>query len=106
MEQVIERRNLHPKNTDMSGQPSHELQLDGAVYAMLNKEIAEKTRELRHVRGEDLQGLNLEELQKLEKSIETILCRVAEEKVMDLSAAGQRPFYSNQTSHQILTSGA
>ncbi|KAJ6741059.1 hypothetical protein OIU79_001061 [Salix purpurea] len=26
MEQVIERRNLHPKNTDMSGQPSHELQ--------------------------------------------------------------------------------
>uniref|UniRef100_A0A6N2MNU4 K-box domain-containing protein n=1 Tax=Salix viminalis TaxID=40686 RepID=A0A6N2MNU4_SALVM len=74
--------------TDMSGQPSLELQLDGAVYAMLNKEIAEKTRELR---GEDLQGLNLEELQKLEKSIETSLCRVAEEKVMDLSAAGQRP---------------
>ena len=35
----------------------------------------------RHVRGEDLQGLNLEELQKLEKSIETSLCRVAEEKV-------------------------
>jgi hypothetical protein len=33
------------------------------------------------VRGEDLQGLNLEELHKLEKLIETSLCRVVEEKV-------------------------
>ncbi|CAK7355222.1 unnamed protein product [Dovyalis caffra] len=42
----MERRNLHPKNLDMFDQPSLELQFDGAVYAMLNKEIAEKTREL------------------------------------------------------------
>ncbi|CAK7355226.1 unnamed protein product, partial [Dovyalis caffra] len=40
---VMERRNLHPKNLDMFDQPSLELQFDGAVYAMLNKEIAEKT---------------------------------------------------------------
>ncbi|CAK7355212.1 unnamed protein product [Dovyalis caffra] len=64
----------------MFGQPSLELQLDGAVYAMLNKEIAEKTRELRQMRGEDLQGLNIEELQKLEKLIQGSLCRVLEEK--------------------------
>lgn len=80
MGQVIEKRNLHPKNIDMFGQPSLELQPDGAVYATLNKEIAEKTRELSQVRGEDLQGLNLEELHKLEKLIETSLCRVVEEK--------------------------
>ncbi|CAK7355210.1 unnamed protein product [Dovyalis caffra] len=65
----------------MFGQPSLELQLDGAVHDMLNKEIAERTRELRHMRGEDLQGLNIEELQKLEKSIEGSLCRVLEIKV-------------------------
>ncbi|KAJ6908405.1 MADS-box protein JOINTLESS-like isoform X5 [Populus alba x Populus x berolinensis] len=77
MGQVIERRNLHTKNI---GQPSLELQPDDAVYATLNKEIAEKTRELSQVRGEDLQGLNLEELHKLEKLIKTSLRRVVEEK--------------------------
>ncbi|KAG6742599.1 hypothetical protein POTOM_053520 [Populus tomentosa] len=78
--QVIERRNLHPKNLDTFSQPSVELQLDSAVHAMLNKEIAEKTRELRRTRGEDLQGLNMEELEKLEKLIEGSLCRVMETK--------------------------
>lgn len=77
---MIERRNLHPKNLDTFSQPSVELQLDSAVHAMLNKEIAEKTRELRRTRGEDLQGLNMEELEKLEKLIEGSLCRVIETK--------------------------
>lgn len=77
MEQVIERRNLHQKNI---GQPSLELQPDDDVHATLNKEIAEKTRELSQLRGEDLQGLNLEELHKLEKLIKTSLRRVVEEK--------------------------
>ncbi|KAG6742597.1 hypothetical protein POTOM_053518 [Populus tomentosa] len=80
IEQVIERRNLHPKNLDTFSQPSVELQLDSAMHAMLNKEIAEKTRELRRTRGEDLQGLNMEELEKLEKLIEGSLCRVIETK--------------------------
>ncbi|KAG5226594.1 MADS-box protein [Salix suchowensis] len=78
--QVIERRNLHPKNLDTYSQPPVELQHDSAVHAMLNKEIAEKTRELRQTRGEDLQGLSMEELQKLEKIIEGSLCRVMEMK--------------------------
>lgn len=77
MGQVIERRNVHPKNI---GQPSLELQPDDDVHATLNKEIAEKTRELSQVRGEDLQELNLEELHKLEKLIKTSLHRVVEEK--------------------------
>ncbi|KAG6767492.1 hypothetical protein POTOM_028697 [Populus tomentosa] len=77
MGQVIERRNLHRKNI---GQPSLELQPDDDVHATLNKEIAEKTRELSQLRGEDLQGLSLEELHKLEKLIKTSLRRVVEEK--------------------------
>ncbi|XP_024461638.1 MADS-box protein JOINTLESS [Populus trichocarpa] len=80
MGQVIERRNLHPKNIDTLHQPSLEQQLDGGVHAMLIKEIAEKNRELRHMRGEDLQGLSLEELKKIEKLIEGSLRRVVEEK--------------------------
>ncbi|KAJ6917293.1 hypothetical protein NC652_019608 [Populus alba x Populus x berolinensis] len=54
--------------------------LDGGVHAMLIKEIAEKNRELRHMRGEGLQGLSSEELKKLEKLIEGSLRRVVEEK--------------------------
>ena len=33
------------------------------------------------MRGEDLEGLNLEELQRLEKSLESGLSRVSEKKV-------------------------
>ncbi|XP_061949590.1 MADS-box protein JOINTLESS-like isoform X2 [Populus nigra] len=80
MGQVIERRNLHPKNINTLDQPSLEKQLDGGVHAMLIKEIAKKNRELRHMRGEDLQGLDLEELQKLEKIMEGSLRRLVEEK--------------------------
>nr|TKR78530.1 MADS-box transcription factor family protein [Populus alba] len=47
---------------------------------MLIKEIAEKNRELRHMRGEDLQVLSSEELKKLEKLIEGSLRRLVEEK--------------------------
>ncbi|KAG5242006.1 MADS-box transcription factor family protein [Salix suchowensis] len=80
MGQVIERRDLHPKNINMFNQPPLEKKLDGGEYAMLIKEIAQKNRELRHMRGEDLQGLDLEELHTLEKLIEGSLRRLVEEK--------------------------
>ncbi|KAJ6419227.1 hypothetical protein OIU84_029355 [Salix udensis] len=81
MGQVIERRDLHPMNINMLSQPPLEKKLDGGEYAMLIKEIAQKNRELRHMRGEDLQGLDLEELHTLEKLIEGSLRRLVEEKV-------------------------
>ncbi|KAJ6991229.1 hypothetical protein NC653_019437 [Populus alba x Populus x berolinensis] len=80
MGEVIERRSLHPKNINTLHQLSLGQQLDGGVHAMLIKEIAEKNRELRHMRGEDLQVLSSEELKKLEKLIEGSLRRVVEEK--------------------------
>ncbi|KAJ6917288.1 MADS-box protein JOINTLESS-like isoform X2 [Populus alba x Populus x berolinensis] len=80
MGEVIERRSLHPKNINTLHQLSLGQQLDGGVHAMLIKEIAEKNRELRQMRGEDLQGLSSEELKKLEKLIEGSLRRVVEEK--------------------------
>ncbi|KAK8658447.1 hypothetical protein V6N13_036653 [Hibiscus sabdariffa] len=47
---------------------------------MLSKEVAEKTRELRQLRGEELQGLNLEELKQVEKLLKGGLSRVKETK--------------------------
>ncbi|KAK4563796.1 hypothetical protein RGQ29_006065 [Quercus rubra] len=47
---------------------------------MLSKEIEEKTHELRKIRGEELPGMDIEELQKLEKELEVGLSRVIETK--------------------------
>ncbi|KAE8687716.1 MIKC mads-box transcription factor, putative isoform 2 [Hibiscus syriacus] len=56
------------------------LRLQSRKCAMLSKEIAEKTRELRRLRGEELQGLDLEELKELEKLLEGGLNRVTQTK--------------------------
>ncbi|KAL3592253.1 hypothetical protein D5086_010893 [Populus alba] len=46
----------------------------------LRKEISEKSHQLRRMRGEELQGLNIEELQQLEKVLEVGLSCVLETK--------------------------
>ncbi|XP_075673700.1 MADS-box protein SVP-like isoform X2 [Castanea sativa] len=78
MQQVIERRNLHPENLGKMDQLSLELQ--GTSYAMLSKEIEDKTHELRRIKGEELHGMDIEELHKLEKVLEVGLSRVTETK--------------------------
>ncbi|KAM3694644.1 hypothetical protein ACB098_07G071000 [Castanea mollissima] len=84
MQQVIERHNLCPENLCKMDQLSLELQLmqleNGTSYAMLRKEIEEKTHELRKIRGEELPGMDIEELQRLEKELEVGLSRVKETK--------------------------
>ncbi|XP_022762399.1 MADS-box protein SVP-like [Durio zibethinus] len=79
--QVIERRNLESERFDrLDTIPSLELQLESSTYAMLSKEVAEKTQELRQLRGEELQGLDLEELKHLEKLLEGGLSQVTKTK--------------------------
>ena len=80
MKQVIERHNLIAQNLEKIEQPSLELQLESNNYAMLSKEVAEKTHELRQMRGEDLQGLSMEELKQLETLLEGSSRRVRETK--------------------------
>ncbi|KFK32803.1 mads-box protein svp [Arabis alpina] len=81
MREVLERHNLQSKNLEKLDQPSLELQLvENTDHARLSREIADKSHRLRQMRGEELQGLNVEELQKLEKSLETGLTRVIETK--------------------------
>ncbi|XP_011657948.1 MADS-box protein SVP isoform X2 [Cucumis sativus] len=91
MKGIIERHNLHSKNLQKLEQPSLELQLvENSNYTRLNKEIAEKTHQLRQMRGEELQTLNIEELQQLEKSLESGLSRVMEKKSAELMDENKR----------------
>ncbi|KAJ8765770.1 hypothetical protein K2173_014892 [Erythroxylum novogranatense] len=94
MKEILERHNLLSKNLPKLEQPSLELQLVAdSNSSRLNKEVADKCQKLKQMRGEELQGLNLEEIQKLEKSLEVGLSRVIEkkgEKVMKEIGALQR----------------
>ncbi|XP_052196175.1 MADS-box protein SVP-like isoform X9 [Diospyros lotus] len=81
MKEILERHNLHSKNLGKLEQPSLELQLvENRNYSRLSKEVAEKIHQLRHMRGEQIQGLSIEELQQLERSLEAGLGRVIEKK--------------------------
>ncbi|KAM7275065.1 hypothetical protein ACFE04_016931 [Oxalis oulophora] len=81
MKEILERHHMHSRNLGKLEQPSLELQLvKNDQLAKLSKEVAEKSRTLRQLRGEDLHGLNIEELQELEKSLEAGLNRVIETK--------------------------
>lgn len=77
MAKVLERHDFHSANPERSSQPSlDELER----YASLSKQHELKTREIRHMKGEDLEDLNLEELKKLEKLVENGISRVTEKK--------------------------
>ncbi|MBA0706025.1 hypothetical protein Golax_018167 [Gossypium laxum] len=77
MKDMLGRYNLHSNKLD---QQSLELQLENTNEISLNKEVASKTHQLRQMRGEDVQGLNIDELQQLEKLLESGLTRVLETK--------------------------
>ncbi|XP_016201055.1 MADS-box protein JOINTLESS [Arachis ipaensis] len=104
MKEILERHHLHSKNLAKMEQPSLELQLvENSNYTRLSKEVAEKSHKLRQLRGEDLQGLNIEELQQLERSLETGLGRVIEKKgekimseITDLQRKGMQLVEENE----------
>ncbi|XP_071735376.1 MADS-box protein JOINTLESS-like [Rutidosis leptorrhynchoides] len=81
MKDVLEKRSLHSRNLEKLNQPSLELQLvEDSNYASLSKEVADRTLQLRRLRGEELQGLSIEELHQIEKSLEAGLSRVVARK--------------------------
>lgn len=80
MNGILEKHSLHSKNLGKMERPSLELQLVESEQSILSKEVAEKSRQLRQLRGEDLHGMNIEELQQLEKSLEAGLSRVITKK--------------------------
>ncbi|CAN0858309.1 MADS-box protein SVP [Linum grandiflorum] len=104
MKEILERHNLHSKNLEKLEQPSLELQLvENSNFTRLSKEVADKTRQLRQMRGEELQGLSIEELQNLEKSLESGLNRVIQKKsdkitteITDLQTKGMQLMEENR----------
>ncbi|XP_059439961.1 MADS-box protein JOINTLESS [Corylus avellana] len=108
MKEIVERHKLHSKNLEKLDQPSLELQLvENSNYSRLSKEIAEKSHQLRQMRGEELQGLNIEELQQLERSLEAGLSRVIEKKgekimieISDLQRKGMQLMEENERLRQ------
>ncbi|MED6106559.1 hypothetical protein PIB30_005545 [Stylosanthes scabra] len=73
MEQVIERRHNQLAPIQISDHPSVVLQAAESDhdfnYEMLRKKEEEKAREIRQLNGEDLQGLTVQELSKLEEQL-------------------------------------
>ncbi|XWS41649.1 hypothetical protein CRYUN_Cryun17cG0100500 [Craigia yunnanensis] len=104
MKEILERHNLRSKNLEKLEQPSLELQLvENSNHSMMTMEVAEKCHQLRQMRGEELQGLNIEELQQLEKSLEAGLSRVIEKKgqrimreINDLQRKGMQLLEENE----------
>ncbi|XP_059279625.1 MADS-box protein AGL24 [Lycium ferocissimum] len=80
MNDILGKYKLHSAGLEKVEQPSLDLQLENSINTRLSKEVADKTREMRQIRGEELEGLSLEELQQIEKRLEAGLNRVLEIK--------------------------
>ncbi|KAK3423469.1 hypothetical protein EUGRSUZ_F00420 [Eucalyptus grandis] len=110
MKDTLERYTLHHNNLENMDQPSLELQLEHSNNMRLSKEVAEKSHRLRQLRGEDLQGLNIEELQQLEKMLEAGLNRVLVTKeerirteITDLETKGAELIEENKMLKQTVS---
>ncbi|KAI5355732.1 hypothetical protein L3X38_008627 [Prunus dulcis] len=77
---VIERYEARTNGVEKSDEQSLELQLDNENHTKLSTELEEKNRQLRQMKGEDLEELDLDELLKLEQLVEATLVRVTETK--------------------------
>lgn len=80
MNEIIDKYNTHSKNLGKAEEPSLDLNLEHSKYANLNEQLVEASLRLRQMRGEELEGLSVEELQQLEKNLETGLHRVLQTK--------------------------
>ncbi|TKY71505.1 MADS-box protein JOINTLESS [Spatholobus suberectus] len=84
MQQILERRNRHSA-IQGSDNPSIEQQLGSDSYDMLRMEVEDKTHELSWLNGQELQGLTIQELQKLEEVLQrrwTTISKIKDEKII------------------------
>ncbi|KAL8554936.1 hypothetical protein ACS0TY_002936 [Phlomoides rotata] len=82
MMQVIQRHSLQPaEKSNRFGQQPLCIQMGAADnHAAISKELVDMSLELKQLRGEELQGLGLSELMRLEKLVESGLSRVEKTK--------------------------
>ncbi|KAK9666812.1 hypothetical protein RND81_14G213200 [Saponaria officinalis] len=70
MTQVIQRHMLHADNFHHIDQSSLQIEAEDAMCALLNKELKDKTQQLSHLNGDELEAMSLEELIRLERQVE------------------------------------
>ncbi|CAN6290423.1 unnamed protein product [Urochloa humidicola] len=81
MKQIIDRYDSHSKTLQKSEAPSQlQSHVDDSTCAKLRDELAEASLKLRQMRGEELQRLNVQQLQELEKTLESSLGSVLKTK--------------------------
>ncbi|KAF0911247.1 hypothetical protein E2562_008008 [Oryza meyeriana var. granulata] len=81
MKQIIDRYHSHSKTLQRSEEPSQlDLHVVDSTCARLKEKLAETSLRLRQMRGEELHRLNVEQLQELEKSLESGLGSVLKTK--------------------------
>ncbi|XP_019454785.1 PREDICTED: MADS-box protein AGL24-like isoform X2 [Lupinus angustifolius] len=83
MKDILTRYNQHFHDINQRQGPL-EMQLEDNTYNELRKKVAEKTQQLRRMKGEDFEGLNLDDVQHMEERLEEGLKRVimAKEKLI------------------------
>ncbi|TVU48141.1 hypothetical protein EJB05_07767 [Eragrostis curvula] len=79
MKQIIDRYDSHSKTLQRSQVPSQPAE-DDAACARLREELAEASLKLRQMRGDELHRLNVQQLQELEKNLESGLSSVLKTK--------------------------
>ncbi|KAI9079268.1 hypothetical protein K1719_038753 [Acacia pycnantha] len=79
MQQVTQRHDMY-LDIRRSDQPGINLQIGSEGYNRLCHEVEDKTRELRQLKGEELQELTVQELQKLEELLRMSLIRISKAK--------------------------
>ncbi|CAN6285421.1 unnamed protein product [Urochloa humidicola] len=81
MKQIIDRYDSHSKTLQKSEAPSQlQSHVDDSTCAKLRGELAEASLKLRQMRGEELQRLSVQQLQELEKTLESGLGSVLKTK--------------------------
>nr|XP_025610426.1 MADS-box protein AGL24 isoform X2 [Arachis hypogaea] len=89
MKDITARYAQHTHEISRSERPL-ELQLENVNNDELRKEVADKTHQLRQMKGEDFQGMNLQDLLQLEKALQTGLNRVIETKGDELEQENKK----------------
>ncbi|WVZ81959.1 hypothetical protein U9M48_029282 [Paspalum notatum var. saurae] len=78
---TIDKYSTHSKNLGKSHQqPSIDLNVEQSKFTGLNEQVTEASRGLRQMRGEELEGLSVDELHQMEKRLEAGLHRVLSTK--------------------------
>ncbi|KAL0384414.1 UNVERIFIED_CONTAM: MADS-box protein [Sesamum radiatum] len=86
--QLIQRHSLQSEKSNKPGQQPLHIQSGSSNHAKISKELGDLT--LEQLMGEELQGLGMSDLMKLEKLVETGLSRVGKTKESELMEENAR----------------